>query len=368
MPSKARNKRALPGAFPFAGVILAGALVGLLIVHGGSAQSGTPPKNTGQPTISGIAEQGRTLTTSNGTWSGTPPFTFQYRWLRCDLTGGGTNGVTCDTIAGETRKTYILGATDVGHRIRSRVIATNNFGTASFNSNATAVVKANAGPPKNTEPPTISGAPIQNNTLTASKGVWTGAPTITYTYQWRRCGPTGANCSSIAGATHSTYVLTTADVGSTVRVQVRASNSQGSATATSAPTAVVSKAEAPAGSPISINDVSLPNRLLIDRVSFQPSFLRSRHAIVARYRVTDSHNHPVVGAMVFVVGIPFGVASTPPEAATGSDGYVTFAIQPTRRAVRARGGIVFFVRARKPGERLIGGVSTRRLTFLSSGR
>src|SRR2546423_14193113 len=196
MPSKARNKRGLPGASPFVGIILAGALAGLLIVHGGSAQSGTPPKNIGQPTVSGVAEQGRTLTTGNGKWSGTPPITFQYRWLRCDLTGGGTNGVTCDTIAGETRKTYILGAPDVGHRIRSRVIATNNFGTASFNSNATAAVKANAGPPRNSQPPPPSGAPIQNNTVTPPKSARTAAPTIKYTYQCPRRGPTGPACAS----------------------------------------------------------------------------------------------------------------------------------------------------------------------------
>jgi hypothetical protein len=368
MPRKAGTRRRLLGRLELAGVILLGTLAGLLVVQGGSAQTGTAPKNTGQPTVSGIAEQGRTLKTSNGTWSGTTPITFQYRWLRCDTTGGGVNGVNCDTIAGETRNTYILAAADVGHRIRSRVIATNSFGSGSFNSNATAVVKANAGSPKNTSPPTISGTPTQNSTLKASRGTWTGAPTITYKYQWRRCDSNGGNCSSISGATRGTYTLTSADVGATVRVQVTASNSQGSSTATSTPTGVVSKAQAPSGSAISINEVALPNRLIIDRVSYEPAFLRSRHRIVARYRVTDSHNHPVVGAMVFVVGIPFGIASTPPEAVTGADGYVTFVIQPTRRAVRARGGIVFFVRARKPGERLIAGVSTRRLTFLSSGR
>jgi hypothetical protein len=365
MHSKAGGRRTAFRLRPMTAIALLGALTGLLVVQGGSAQSGTAPKATGQPTISGIAEQGRTLTTSNGTWSGSTPMTFQYRWLRCDTTGGGTNGVNCDTISGETRRSYILTAADVGHRIRSRVIATNSFGTGSANSNATAVVKANAGAPKNTQPPTISGTPVQNSTLNASRGTWTGAPTITYKYQWRRCNSTGGSCSSISGATKGSYLLTSADVGSTVRVQVTATNSQGSATATSTPTAVITKAQAPSGSAISINDVALPNRLIIDRVSYSPRFLRSRRTIIARYRVTDSHDHPVSGAMVFVVGIPFGVSSTPPEAVTGPDGYVTFAIHPTRRALRARGGIVFFVRARKPGERLIGGVSTRRLTYLA---
>jgi hypothetical protein len=131
----------------------------------------------------------------------------------------------------------------------------------------------------------------------------------------------------------------------------------------SAPTAVVTKAEAPSGSAISVNDVTLPNRLIVKRVSYRPNTVRSR-TVIARYRVYDSRNHPVQGAMVFVVGVPFGSSSTPPEAATGSDGYVTFALHPTRRALRSHSGIVFFVRARKLGEPLLAGVSTRRLTFL----
>ena len=104
-----------------------------------------------------------------------------------------------------------------------------------------------------------------NRLNAANKGTWTGAPTIAYAYQWRRCDTHGGSCSSISGATASTYLLKSVDVGTTVRIRVTATNSQGSAAATSAPTAVVTKAQAPAGSAISINDVALPNRLIIDR-------------------------------------------------------------------------------------------------------
>ena len=82
--------------------------------------------------------------------------------------------------------------------------------------------------------------------------------------------------------------------------------------------------------------------------------------------MADSQNHPVQGALVFVVGIPFGNMTTPPEQATGPDGFVTFVMRPTRRlSFATRGSQPFFVRARKSGERLIGGVSTRRLVNLS---
>ena len=178
----------------------------------------------------------------------------------------------------------------------------------------------------------------------------------------------GASCSDIGGATSKTYTLTTVDQGNTLRVRVTARNCAGTASATSAPTAVVAKAEAPGGSTVQISEVSLPNRLLIDRVQFLPQPLRSRRTFTARFHVSDSRNHSVQGALVFVVALPFGTTTTPPEAATGSDGWVTFRMTPTRRVkfgARAT-GIQMFVRARKAGEQLIGGVSTRRLVNLST--
>lgn len=329
----------------------------------GLPASPAPPKITGQPTISGTAVERGTLTTSTGSWSGTPPFTYQYRWLRCDQSGGGVNGVTCSTIPGETRKTYVLAQADVGHRIRSRVIATNKYGASSFNSNATVVVQAAVAlsKPQSTAPPTISGSPIAGQTLHATTGSWSGGQPITFAYQWRRCDRNGGSCSSINGATGSSYALKASDVGITLRVQVTAANKSGSSSATSVPTAVIVQSVSSTAA-ISITDVGLPNRLIIDRVSFGPSRLRFRRRVIARFRVADSNNRAVQGALVKVIGIPFGQVPTPPEQATGPNGYARFALYPTRRY--HGNGIVFFVRARKPGERLIGGVSTRRLVYL----
>ena len=93
--------------------------------------------------------------------------------------------------------------------------------------------------PRNTVRPTISGTARQGDLLTADPGTWSGAQPMTFAYQWRRCDTNGANCSNIGGATSKTYTLTSADVGNKLRVRVRASNSAGSGTATSLPTAVV---------------------------------------------------------------------------------------------------------------------------------
>jgi hypothetical protein len=94
--------------------------------------------------------------------------------------------------------------------------------------------------------------------------------------------------------------------------------------------------------------------------------LRSRRTVTVRFHVSDSRNHSVMGALVFVVSMPFGSTTTPPEAATDGSGWVTFRMRPTRRVRFGRGGsIPMFVRARKEADRLIGGVSTRRLVNLS---
>jgi hypothetical protein len=87
-------------------------------------------------------------------------------------------------------------------------------------------------------PPTITGTAQQGQTLTATSGTWT-APDATFGYQWQRCDAAGANCVDVPGATTSTYAVTAADVGTTLRVVVTATNRFGSAPGPSAQTAVV---------------------------------------------------------------------------------------------------------------------------------
>ena len=96
-----------------------------------------------------------------------------------------------------------------------------------------AVARLRRGPGREQRGPTVGGVARDGSTLTADPGTWNGTPTITYEYQWQRCDAGGASCADIPGATGSTYTLTPADVGSTVRVLVTAVNGAGS----SAPTA-----------------------------------------------------------------------------------------------------------------------------------
>ena len=74
------------------------------------------PANTALPVISGTTIVGQTLTTSNGTWTGSPTFTYQ--WLR-----GGSN------ISGATASSYLLVTADLSATITATVTATNAGGS-----------------------------------------------------------------------------------------------------------------------------------------------------------------------------------------------------------------------------------------------
>ena len=91
--------------------------------------------------------------------------------------------------------------------------------------------------PANTVAPTISGATSVGATLTAHTGAWNGAPS-SFSYQWRSCDPLGANCADLVGQNASSHVITSADVGHTLRVAVTGTNSSGSSVATSDATGI----------------------------------------------------------------------------------------------------------------------------------
>jgi hypothetical protein len=92
--------------------------------------------------------------------------------------------------------------------------------------------------PVGVAPPTVTGTAQQGQTLTATPGTWSAAD-ATVGYQWQRCDAAGANCAAVPGATTSTYAVTAADVGTTLRAVVTATNRFGTATGTSSQTAVV---------------------------------------------------------------------------------------------------------------------------------
>ncbi len=187
------------------------------------------PSNSTAPSITGTTTQGNALTANNGTWTGSPT-SYSYQWQDC-------TGSSCTSINGATASTYTLQSTDVSDTIDVQVTATNAGGNTTSTSAKTATIAApTPAAPSNSTAPSITGTATQGNALTANNGTWTGSPT-SYSYQWQDC--TGSNCTSISGATSSTYTLQSTDVSDTIDVQVTATNAGGNTTSTSAKTATI---------------------------------------------------------------------------------------------------------------------------------
>lgn len=121
-------------------LLLAAAVVGF--AGDGTAASQVAPRNEQRPTLSGTPEVGHRLSANAGTWSGTQPISYVYRFQRCDRNGG-----ECYTGGSTTQRTYQLTADDVGKTIRVRVTATNRDGSQSATSAPSAVIRSGAAPP-----------------------------------------------------------------------------------------------------------------------------------------------------------------------------------------------------------------------------
>lgn len=157
---------------------------------------------TPTPQIVGTASVGQTLSASAGSWSPSP--TLSYQWLRAG-----------SPISGATRSTYVIAAADLGTKLSVTVTGTlTNYPTTAVTSAETAAVSA--GTFSSTPAPTITGSLVRGGTLTANVSGWTPTPT-SISYQWLRNG------ASIAGANARTYVITNADAGQAISVQVSGS-------------------------------------------------------------------------------------------------------------------------------------------------
>ena len=105
----------------------------------------TAPANDTAPSISGLAQEGQTLTATAGTWSGSQPIAQVFQWLRCDSTGG-----SCVVIPGANNSTYTLIEDDVGNTLLVGVTASNSTGSSAATSAPTSIVEA---APNDTSPP-----------------------------------------------------------------------------------------------------------------------------------------------------------------------------------------------------------------------
>jgi hypothetical protein len=87
--------------------------------------------------------------------------------------------------------------------------------------------------PVNSVAPAITGVPKVGVVLSTDGGTWTGTPTPSLTYQWKKSG------AAISGATKDFYVPVVGDVGAPITVTVTGTNSGGTVSGTSSATANV---------------------------------------------------------------------------------------------------------------------------------
>ena len=112
-----------------------------------------------------------------------------------------------------------------------------------------------------------------------------------------------------------------------------------------------------------VADLAQPTRLDITRASITPKLVTlGTRTIQLHFTVTACNGRPVQGATVYAIPIPFNQFAGASQT-TGADGTVTIT-ETRQRGFPARHRhqhlLAVFARASKPGDPVLGGVSTRR--------
>ena len=341
------------------------ALVALFAATSATGRSESAPVNTAEPFIIYVhpIKVGMILTGNKGTWNGTAPLNYAYQWLRCD-----SDGLNCKKVTNATGTTYTLVSADGGHTIRLDVTASNADGKATARANATAEIPGNPQEPVETAPPTVSGNAVVAQQLTATVGTWKGTQPISYTIHWQACNAAITSCVG-NGATGTTYTVAKSDVGKRLRVKVVAKNSAGQSAGLSDTTAVVTEsAGGGGGNAVPVSEVGpAGERLIVDSVVFNPNPVTSRNVpIQVTITVKDTKGRLVKGALVFFRSTPI-VTSTPTDAPTGSNGKVTYSVQPRSDFPIKNGySVQFFVKAYRSGDPALAGISGTRLVQVAT--
>ena len=180
------------------------------------------------------------------------------------------------------------------------------FMSSSCNS-APSLVGCPNSPPSNQSPPTVSinggGPATVGSTLAATSGTWTDPNNhnLTYTYKWYRADDnSGTNPNQIAGATSTSYTLTSSDAHKYLGVVVTANDGHGgSQTATSAYTQVTNSAPVNSAVPSVSGIATVGNALATTNGTWSDADGDGRTYSYQWYRADDSSGtnlNPITGA------------------------------------------------------------------------
>ncbi|MFM2384449.1 MAG: hypothetical protein RL166_323, partial [Actinomycetota bacterium] len=211
---------------------------------GGSAKAVTASANAIQvkpsfsndPTLSGTAESGNSLSVDSGAsnFGGTPTET--YAWAKCATpqVAGGTIPVGCTILAGQTNSSLALDTALEGFYVVARVTLVNIAGQTVRTSATSSQVRGTITNLQLTKP-TSSRSYVQLGVpVDASDGTWSGFPAPTFEYSWYRCSQVvdakatdvPDNCVQINGANGRSYIPVAADAGQYLSVKVTAIQAQ----------------------------------------------------------------------------------------------------------------------------------------------
>ena len=190
-----------------------------------------PDPSALRPDLEGEPLVGSWLQLENTGWVGAVDNNLEATWYRCQPSN------LCATTLPSTTTSYRLTANDLGFYIGARVDpAVHGPSYRAILSDPTIPILPAV--PTASDLPTISGTAVSGSTLMlVSPATWTGSPS--FDYQWERCGAGGGSCEAIDAATSTSYGLTAADVGHTIRAVVYGSNTGGFSDAISQQSSVV---------------------------------------------------------------------------------------------------------------------------------
>ena len=202
---------------------------------------GSAPSVSGNSSITGNPIVGNSIQTLQPFWAGTPVPTYSYAWYRCDNESSKTQGElpsNCFIVSEAVDKSYTISSSDYLKYLLIKITGANTHGNVSIWTPSTKQILAG---PTNITLPTLSGTAAVGQTLSATKGSWSGSPAPKLTYQWLSCTNNSStdSCTDIAGAKSTTLRLLVAQAGLYLRVRENATNTIATTSTYSIPTAAI---------------------------------------------------------------------------------------------------------------------------------
>jgi hypothetical protein len=174
---------------------------------------GQSPFMLSAPSIYGTPSIGGVMHLVQGDYGGDVPMTINVQWRRNEV-----------DIAGATSSPYTVTEDDVGQSLDCKITVTNATGSIVVYTNNQIM---GYGAPIIINNPSIGGQVVVGATLSVTPGTYNGNAPMTVTRNWQRNG------ANIAGATGTTYVVQTDDLGTSITCLETISNPLGTVTASS---------------------------------------------------------------------------------------------------------------------------------------